>query len=290
MYAAAAGAGDGAQNLLGVLRSDDGGRNWIKTGDSLSTKLNYAHNLLSSTGNQGNGWNNCIECSAVNPDVVLLGWRTAGPFVSEDGAATWELKHDDTDTSELHSDIHAVRFDKNDPSGQRFFVASDGGVAVTADLGNSISSSINSQLADLQFQSMPARQFDGFFHASPVNRGIVAGGLQDNGVVWANVAENQMWQMLVGGDGYRAVFLKTGQLLFTSNGLPAPQLCDWVNEGFVNQRVVPVVGAKPGLPGNPAGLYDVFGNLPQLKDHWYRNTIIAPVPSSGFESAPNHTM
>lgn len=289
MYAASAGAGDDSSYLLAVLRSDDGGQTWNQSGTAVSTTLPYPHDLLQATGHQGNGWNNCIEVSPTNPDVLLLGWCTSGAFLSTDGAKSWNLKHADQDSPHLHSDLHAVRFDTTDLSGRRFYVCSDGGVVSSSDLGDSFDSHLNPQLADLQFQTMPARPlaFDGYFHASPLAPGVVAGGLQDNGVVWAEVMGDEPWRQIVGGDGMRCVFLKTGQLLFTSNGHPAPGICDWKQVHMTAHRTVPVVDAKPGLPGNPDGLYDVFGSEPK---HWYRNTCLAPVPEPSFHNSRGQLM
>ena len=273
MYAAAAGAGDGGDYLLGVLRSDDGGQNWRVCGTTLSTPIPDQGDLLKAAGNQGNGWNNCIAASPVDPDVVVLGWRHTGVFLSTDGGASWQLKHGD-DSPHLHSDAHAVRFDPDDEAGRVFYVCSDGGVAATGDLGDTYDSSANIALPDLQFQSMPARQFEGMFTASPVAPGVVAGGLQDNGVVWANVSDAKPWNLLIGGDGFRGIFLQTGQLVWTSNGAPAPRICSCDGHATGPVTIVPVVDAKPGLPGNPNGLYDVVG---PIEGHWYRNTILSAV-------------
>ena len=284
MYAAPAGAGDDGSYLLGVLRSDDGGQTWRKAGTGVSTTLPYPHDLLQATGHQGNGWNNCIAASHVNPDVVLLGWCTSGAFLSTDGAKSWNLKHADQDSRHLHSDLHGVPFDATDPTGRSFYICSDGGIVRTSDLGDSLDSSLNSQLADLQFQ----REFGGYFHASPVAPGVVAGGLQDNGIAWAEVAQDEPWHLQIsGGDGFRCVFLQTGQLVFTHNSHPAPQICDWKPVEMTNQRVIPVVTAKPGLPGNPDGLFDVFGSDP---GHWYRNTMLSPVPKPSHRNARGYLM
>ena len=281
MYAAAAGAGDDASYLLAALRSDDGGRTWRQCGTSLRTTLPYPPNLLDATGHQGT-YNNCIEVSPVNSDVVILGWCTSGPFLSIDGGNTWQLKHADQDSSHLHSDLHAIHFDTSDASGRTFYVCSDGGVAKTSDLGDSYDTRLNAQLPDFQFE----RPW-GHFHASPVAPGVVSGGLQDQGVLWGQVMGDDPWNQIVADDGYRSVFLGTGQLVFTSNTYPAPQICDWKDQRMSSHRPVPVVDAKPGLPGNAQGLYDV---TPSGPNHEYRNTILAPVPVPSFHNARGQLM
>jgi hypothetical protein len=283
VYASVAGAGEDRGGLLAVLRCDDGGLSWRRCPDKLSTSIPGQGDLTKAAGNQGNGWNNCIAASDVNPDVVALGWRNSGAFLSIDGGASWLLKHDGDDSPHLHSDAHAIRFDPHDPSGQRFVVCTDGGVASSDDLGGSYTSLWNNELCDLQFQSSPARPggFDGAFDASPVAPGVIAGGLQDNGVLWGQVGAGKRWRSLAGGDGLRCAFLKTGQLLWTSNGRPAPQISSWTPQGMSGGLPVPVAVAKPGLPPNDNGLYDVFGG----EGHWYRNTAIAAVRKPGAPDA-----
>lgn len=296
MYAAVAGAGDPVnaantsdvgQFLLAVLRSDDGGRTWSPTSTSLTTSLPYPHDLLKATGHQGN-YNNCIEASPVDPDVVVLGWCTSGPFLSTDGGGGWQLKHADQDSAHLHSDLHAVRFDTTDTSGQAFYVGSDGGVVRTSDLGDTFDSSLNSPLADLAFQTTPAHTsgFDGSFASSPVAPGVVAGGLQDLGVVWGQIASEAPWKQLRGGDGLRCAFLRSGQLLWTSNGSPAPQISEWTGSTFSDTKPVLVAGLKRSR-GAPTGLQDP---VPSGPSHAFRNTILATVPRPSHRDDANNLM
>lgn len=293
MYAAVAGASDPenasntsdvGQFLLAVLRSDDGGRTWNPTSTALTTSLPYPHDLLKATGHQGN-YNNCIQASPVDPDVVLLGWCTSGPFLSTDAGASWQLKHADQDSPHLHSDLHAVRFDTTDTSGQAFYVGSDGGVVRTGDLGDNFDSTMNSPLADLAFQTTPAHTsgFDGSFAASPMAPGVVAGGLQDLGVIWGQIAAETPWKQLGGGDGLRCAFLRSGQLLWTTNGHPAPQISEWKGGAFGDTKPVPVAGVK----GSPAGLRDP---IPAGPSHDYRNTLLAGVPRPSHRDGANNLM
>ena len=260
--------------LLCVLASRDGGQTWGQCGTKLTTSIADQGDLLNAAGNQGNGYNNCIQASPVNPDIVLLGWRNSGVFLSTDGGQSWELRQADQTSMHLHSDAHAVRFDPRVSSGHRFAVCSDGGVTTTDDLGYTYSSIHNEGLPNLQFQSIPARAFDGTFAASPVHPGLIAGALQDNGIVWSRMGQDDSWHLIVAGDGYRCVLLHTGQLLFTTNTIPAPNACSWTGSGFSRHGPVPLTVPKPGLAPNTAGLYDL---TPDSKNHWYRNTALAQV-------------
>ena len=284
MYASASSE---AGQLLTVLTSKDGGGTWSECGTSLTTSIADQGDLFKAAGDQGNGYNNCIQASPVNPDVVLLGWRNGGVFLSTDGGRSWQLRHGEQDSPHLHSDAHAIRFDAHDPSGQRFVVCTDGGVVSTDNLGDSYDSVHNRGLPDLQFQSMPAHCFDGTFAVSPVIPGIIAGPLQDNGIVWARVNEDETWHSVTDSDGYHCVLLHTGQLLFTTNVIPAPNVCNWQTNRFSGHSPVPVKGPKPGLGPNDAGLYDV---IPDSKAHWYRGTKLGQVRKPGRRNGRNQLM
>jgi hypothetical protein len=208
MYAVAAAANN---TILGVLRSDDSGATW-------SARTTPA---TPDPGNQG-FYNNCIAASPVDPDAVMVGWRTEGPFYSTDGGNSWTHPQDRSNPS-LHSDNHALTFARS-PNGA-LFVGSDGGVAMSRDLGQSYTSKYNQELATLQF-------YDNAFDVSSRFPGLMAGGTQDNGNIYCNLrATRPSWKQLEGGDGGMNRFIDAlGILLRFNNTL-------LVNDKEVGNRV-----------------------------------------------------
>jgi hypothetical protein len=271
MYAVAE-AEDGT--ILGVLRSDDGGATWS------------ARTTPADPGNLG-FHNNCIAASPINPDTVVLGWRTEGPFYSTDGANNWTHPHGADDQS-LHSDNHAVHFARSSPN-DALFVGSDGGVALTRDFGQSYNSEYNRHLATLQF-------YENNFDVSSRFPGLMAGGTQDNGNVYCNLrATRPSWKILEGGDGDVNRFIDPlGVLLRYNNTLVVDdkevgnrvRLAAWKpyawdpTDGYFDGLgdVVPVDGNADGL-GYP--LLEVVRN-----PSWMRNQMkmyavaVEPLPNN----------
>ena len=292
MYAAAAGGGAKGDELLAVLRSDDGGLNWRPCGTALTPAGNPPETLLQRAGGLGNGWNNTITASPVNPDVLLFGWRHGGVFTSEDGGATWTVRATDRTNASLHADVHALRFDPADPAGRRFLVGSDGGLVVTDDLGATYRH-MNTSLATLQFNG-PSRGMNGTLSASQTVPGLVAGPLQDNGIVAARPDRDQPWLQINEGDGYYCAFLATGQLVHNFLDVPAPKI-RWARATepptFSDPAIVPLRHPAPGAQPDRNGLYDPIPNSPS---HSYRNPLFAAVRRPSFHrTAPDgdqHTM
>lgn len=155
-------------------------------------------------------------------------------------------------SSHLHGDIHAVYFDPRDPAGQTLYVATDGGVAVTRNLGLSWNSSINSHLLDHQFQSSPTRYsaWGGWSGASLVTPGLVAGALQDNGVVYAGSGSNpNCWQRIgKEEDGLLALMLPTDTLLWCTDSDQSVRAAQWNGNSFGKSEIVGVKTPKPNVP------------------------------------------
>src|SRR5262249_15695899 len=132
---------------------------------------------------------------------------------SQDGGSTWDRGNSDTDPH-VHDDVHALIFDSADPTGRTLFVGSDGGLAVTRDLGASFTSEYNPHLLTLQFAGL-GREFYRLMSAFAGVRGLVGGGLQDNGIVYAHLGSNdEAWHQIIGGDGNLMLFVATGHALF----------------------------------------------------------------------------
>jgi hypothetical protein len=249
-------AEDGLNNLAGVWRSADGGELW-----SLVT-------LPPNPGQQGS-YNNAIAVSA-DCRIVAVGWQ-AGTFLSYDRGGSWNLLS--SPDGHLHGDVHALTFDPSDPT--TLFIGSDGGVASASALGPAsrptFTSNWNRQLFNLQF-----------YHgaASPAASGLVAGGLQDNGVVWAGLPGP--WQHLTdcGCDGRWSLFLKPpnlapGNSILLDEEFGAP---DWPF-GWVIANGNSIHNATQDIPVSPP-------NPPVLKN---AQTAIVRFPG-GHANAHGQTM
>ena len=246
-----------------LWRSFDAGRSWEPVEPKMvkTPGLNPPHlKFPAAAGNFGNHWmrpNNCIAVSRDKPDVVVVGWRYDGFFVSEDAGASFRR----TDESwHAHADVHGVRFDPTDPTGERIYTASDGGVLMAPGLGrnaNHFVSLFNRQLATLQFQTWPDRMFYGTMTPNPSDNGVVAGGLQDNGNVSCAVEPTVLpWREFEFGDGHICTFVATGHLLFHNNDEP-PSVrhtkWDLAAKTVGPTQIVPVTVADPQL-ATPNGL------------------------------------
>src|SRR5262249_6203993 len=142
-----------------VLRSETGGATW-----ELAT-------IPPSHGEQGS-YNMCIAAHPSDRQVVVLGWQI-GVFVSTNKGDSWDLR------SAPHRDQHALTFSERGPGEFSLFVASDGGLAISSDLGISWDSRYNKHLLNLEiyhphgFESTP-------FDASTVVEGLISCATQDN--------------------------------------------------------------------------------------------------------------
>jgi len=192
-----------------------------------------------------------LGVSSVLPNVVAFG-LAAGPYISVDGGKHWE-RHDPKDTPHLHADMHDIHFDANDPSGHRFLVGSDGGIAVTPDLGHTWSSDLNAHLPTLQCCRGWAS-----FGTSPAISGLLAAGHQDTGNLYCRVNPGTgSWRQLEGGDGQVNQFLSDGRLIRHNNtgvvngtefGAIA-RIAEWISsrDNFADSKIIPVEGSSGGL-------------------------------------------
>lgn len=187
MYAVA--AGDDTF-INAVLASRDGGATWR----AIAIPPNH--------GNLG-FYNNCIAVSPYRPDVVALGWRASGPFLSNDGGASWQQPSNDANNPHMHSDLHALYFAPNAQEADQLYVGSDGGIVVTTDFGQTFVSQFNRSLLDLQFYGSGSGTTAGALTVSSRFFGLVAGGTQDNGNIYLRPDSDagSAWHTLEGGDG-----------------------------------------------------------------------------------------
>lgn len=159
------------ESILAILTSQNGGASW--------TTVNAPGPGLS--GFQGTH-NNVIAVSPFRSNVVALGWRTGGPFISIDSGLSWSHPHSDLDNVHLHSDHQALCFNRNTPDEDWVFAGSDGGVVYTRDGGQTYVSQYSKQLHILQV-------YANTLAASSRFPGLIAVGTQDNGNIFSNTRE-----------------------------------------------------------------------------------------------------
>jgi len=182
--------------IYAVLASADGGVTWKQVSTPPQTDPS------GRTEPQNQGWyNNCISVSPHDSGVVAIGWQKH--YVSRNGGATWAVFDYHQGLTALHDDVHAVYFDPTAPN-ERLYVCSDGGIAVTADKGNTFDSSLNRYLANLECYNVSVRN------------NVLACGLQDNGNVYCIINPGTSpWVQMAddAGDGVPVTLIAAGQLI-----------------------------------------------------------------------------
>lgn len=174
-----------------LLQSADAGRTWT---DIPGAPSDYC-------GAQC-WYDNVVEVDPTADDTLFLGGGTCSVrrvHVSAGGPADVDIvslpNHkadcdDEWTTAFVHPDAHAIVFDPSHP--QSFFVASDGGLAVTDDRGEHWDRR-NVGIGSLQFYRLCAEKTDSQ---------SLAGGLQDNGTAMLNpIPWSTAWIPVYGGDG-----------------------------------------------------------------------------------------
>ncbi len=160
--------------LNGLWKSTDGGKTWAQMNNINVRPFYYSQ----------------VRSDPRNPDRVYF--SSTELQLSEDGGKTSRNA-----AQQVHVDDHGIWIDPNDP--QRWFLANDGGVAITYDAGGNF----------LQPQNLPIAQFYevAFDHAVPYN---ICGGAQDNGT-WCGPSRRRAattplgyWFTIAGGDGFYA--------------------------------------------------------------------------------------
>lgn len=251
--------------LNSVLASRDGGETWTPTpsgfipegGLSASTIMNKS--LMGD--NTAGGEMHRLRVSPVDPNVLTVG-GLAG-YVSRDGGTNWiMLAHAAWDKAlSLHADIHEVDFDPNDSTGKTLISASDGGVAVSTDLGDTWTDR-NKTYASLQLYGTSAR---GFYGAGALSREAYGDGTQDNGNIYTLLTgPPEPWKKLDGGDGGQWHSFRLGGFIRSNMN----EATIWRGVWNADKRVVedrgeiPVrVGAKD-ITGSTVGLIAANVNSP----------------------------
>ena len=158
----------------GLWKSTDGGATWTQMNNINVRPFYYSQ----------------VRSDPKNPDRVYF--SSTELQLSEDGGKTSRNA-----AQNVHVDDHGIWIDPNDP--QRWFLANDGGVAITYDAGGNF----------LQPQNLPIAQFYevAFDMAVPYN---ICGGAQDNGT-WCGPSRRRVnqtslgyWYTISGGDGFYA--------------------------------------------------------------------------------------
>lgn len=240
-----------------MLISSDGGATWSPCGPNGRVSESVDFGLTGQPGQTqskgGAAYNMSIAVSPVDTNKVALGWRH-GPWIGTNTTITftWEEHGGEGSSSgatgHIHSDTHGLHFDIHDLQGLTLYVCTDGGVAFTRDLCATFDSSINKSLANLQFQSAPSRGFsNGASGASLMTPGLVAGALQDNGVVYSFVDGTQRpWKRISEDeDGIVTVFLNNDLLLWWRDSDLNAHVSKWAGDHFEPEVTVTVRTPSP---------------------------------------------
>ena len=162
----------------GTYRSEDGGETWEKVNDLNPRPMYYSHIVIDPT----------------NPERVYI--LATDFYKSEDGGRTWrEMPVRPTYDVGIHSDFHSLWINPSDP--ENFFLAGDGGLAETWDMGETYARINNIPIG--QFYGIGVDNRDPYY---------VYGGMQDNHSWMAPNATrhwigiiNDDWRQIGFGDG-----------------------------------------------------------------------------------------
>ncbi len=190
----------------GLYRSTDAGKTWEKTNNANVRPFYYSQ----------------VRVDPRNPNRVYF--SSTQLQVSDDGGKTSKVA-----AQAVHVDDHGLWIDPNDP--ERFFLANDGGVAITFDKGGNFVQGQNLSLA--QFYEVS------YDMSVPYN---VCSGAQDNGT-WcgpsrrkSGAVNNAYWFTISGGDGF-----------YTAQDPTNPDIAFGESQGGNVSRVNIRTGERTGL-------------------------------------------
>jgi hypothetical protein len=284
-------------NVYRTVISSDGGSTWSNTGNLVVNNPSNNGALWENpniTGGQGS-YVNCIAVAPTAIDnnhiTIAIGW-SSGYFLSFDSGNTWTQVAENS-SPHLHADVHGLAFDPEDSSARTLYIASDGGLAITRDLGSTHTSSQNTGLYNLLISSLTVS------YQTP---GLVAVSCQDLGDMscYADSTTSKAWKPIdsADGDGTGVVFTRNSRLLHilnteTEGGVEFANrvrdaIWDSSTEHFQNQHyfptdplsrgVIPVDGTSDGLAlwayglDNPVGPFSLpicpmnIVNAPKFKN------------------------
>lgn len=240
MYASSS---DKYGNMVAFLRSEDGGQTWSPQAGLLTNPPAAYSTLYDACHGQGNdGGRPCNTLAAgatAAEGRVAVGWRN-GPLLSADGASTFAFL-DGNSSPHLHGDLHGLYFDTSMSTGQRLFIGSDGGVAMTVDFGKTFVSSFNREMLNLQLLGTTgAREWYGSLGVSPAVAGLAGSGTQDNGnIVCQLEAAGSAWSFVEGGDGRIWSFLANNAIFHYFGDDDRGQLATWSGSAVQQDGVIP---------------------------------------------------
>ena len=294
----------GPNSLYAILNSRDGGASWYPAGPNQRVKDAIAtlprDPGTTQDGAWGGGRSMSLAVSNADPDMIAFGYQI-GPWIGINRASgfTWE-EHGDRQNEpgrdhgyspHIHADIHGMHFNPFDPTGKSLYMCNDGGLTFTTDLrtGSLASSTpfqsyVNQRLPTLEFEQYPGGLYSGSSGASSETSGLLAGGLQDNGVVFTSVQQGLQtpWQKLADGDGMVAIILKNDLVLFTLNDGPGggggvAHMARWDGSRFERVEDPKVTRSSPSVPlGSTLTSPFVEPVLrPQFRDPGSQQTMIA---------------
>jgi WD40 repeat protein len=240
------------EGIGAVLRSETGGATW-----ELAT-------IPAGHGGAGS-YNMCIAAHPSDRQVVVLGWQI-GVFVSTNRGDGWDLRR------APHKDQHALTFSERAPGEFSLFVASDGGLALSSDLGISWDTRYNKHLLNIEIYAPNYARPTGFettpFDASNEIQGLIACATQDNGNLWCPLDDLSAdtfppwdaFRRADGGDGATSLLLadQTGLWVIAAiSGTDYPRSSQFKSTAprffEAGSQVVPVSGSSSSLQ-NPLAL------------------------------------
>lgn len=208
--------------ILGVLRSKDGGKTWACPHLAIDPQLNRFQlsqpwdMALQAPRDLG------IAVHPTNPEQIVLAGRRSGLLGSTTGGADFDTAAwAPVSGPTFHADNRLVTYDTSTGT-PRVLVGSDGGVFVSTDQdGKSWSSARNRGLSTLMIDAGQSPSMD----SAADFPGSCSVGLQDNGEAWT--IGGAPWKQRIGGDGNRQVVVNGRYLLHADND-PAPlQWSEW---------------------------------------------------------------